>query len=100
MARHKQPFTVGLPLEVWPDIDRRAWNDANRVGDLLAGCGPAVRWTSKTRLSVRKAYGCWLRYLMDHDRLDRVTAIGDRVSPRTCVTISANCGPISVRTRY
>ncbi|MFN3746475.1 MAG: hypothetical protein ACK4TL_17375 [Hyphomicrobiaceae bacterium] len=81
MARHKQPFTVGLPLEVWPDIDRRAWNDANRVGDLLAGCGPAVRWTSKTRLSVRKAYGCWLRYLMDHDRLDRVTAIGDRVSP-------------------
>lgn len=80
MARHKHPFTVGLSIEAWPDIDRRAWGDANRVGDILDGQGPAARWTANTRMSARKAYGCWLRYLMDRNRLDHVTAIGDRVS--------------------
>lgn len=80
MARRKPPFTVGLPLDAWPDLDRRAWEEANRNGDILDGQGPAARWTAKTRASGRKAYGCWLRYLMDRDRLEHVTAIGERVS--------------------
>lgn len=80
MARHKHQFTVGLPLRAWPDIDYRAWDQANRVGDIFDGCGTAASWTANTRTSGRKAYGCWLRYLMERDRLDHVTAIGDRLT--------------------
>ncbi len=79
MARYTHPFTVGLPLDAWPDIDRRAWEHANRVGDILDGCGSAASWTTNTRTSGRKAYGCWLRYLMDRGRPDHV-AIGDRLT--------------------
>lgn len=80
MARHKHAFTVGLPLEAWPEIDRIAWEDANRQGDLLEGQGPAARWTAKTRASGRKAYGCWLRHLHDRGHLGDPASIGGRLT--------------------
>jgi integrase len=70
MARHRHPFSVGLPLAAWPDTDRKAWDVANRDGDLLTGRGAAAHWRPKTRTTARKAYGNWLRHLQDHGLLD------------------------------
>ena len=69
MARFRHPTTVGLPLEAWPPADRAAWELACRAGDVLTGAGPASRWTPKTRRSVSKAYGIWLRFLVERGRL-------------------------------
>jgi len=103
MARRRPTFTVGLPLDAWPEIDRRAWQDANRDGDILDGQGPAARWTAKTRLSVRKAYGCWLRYLRGRDGLRGVGAIGDRLTSENLRdyirAIRLQLGPYTVLTR-
>jgi hypothetical protein len=80
MARHRHPFTIGLPLEEWPELDRKAWEIANRDGDLLTGRGPAAKWRPKTRLTARKAYRNWLRFLKDTDRLENVSSIGSRLN--------------------
>jgi integrase len=80
MARHRHPFTVGLALEEWPELDRQAWEVANRDGDLLTGRGPAAHWRPKTRLTARKAYGNWLRFLKDTHRLGSADAIGSRLT--------------------
>jgi integrase/recombinase XerD len=80
MARHRHPHTIGLPLEDWPKLDYQAWEIANRDGDLLTGRGPAVRWRPKTRLTARKAYGNWLRFLKDSHRLGSPGSIGSRLT--------------------
>src|SRR5262245_47050476 len=80
MARHRHRFTIGLPLEEWPELDRQAWEVANRDGDLLTGRGHAARWRPKTRLTARKAYGNWLRFLSDTDRLGSAASIGSRLT--------------------
>ena len=80
MARHRHPFTIGLPLEEWPELDRQAWEVANRDGDLLSGRGPAAHWKPKTRLTARKAYRNWLRFLSDANSLGRPNSIGARLN--------------------
>lgn len=58
----------------------RAWEVANRDGDLLTGRGPAAHWRPKTRLTARKAYGNWLRFLRDTHRLGSADSIGSRLT--------------------
>jgi integrase len=83
MARHRHPFTIGLPLEDWPMLDRQAWEVANRDGDILTGRGPAAHWRPKTRLTARKAYGNWLRFLKDTHRLVGTNSIGSRLTKQS-----------------
>jgi integrase/recombinase XerD len=103
MARHRHPFTVGLPLEDWPKVDRKAWETANREGDLLTGRGPAARWKPKTRLTGRKAYGNWLRFLKDNNRLVSVPLIGLRLNEENLrdyiSTLRARTSPNTVLTQ-
>ena len=80
MARYRRPFTVGLPFEQWPALDKQAWSFANRIGDLLTGSGPAAAWKPKTRRTVRKAYGNWLRYLERTGQLKDVAGVGGRLT--------------------
>ena len=101
MARHRHTFTVGLPLEQWPALDASAWSCANQTGDLLTGSGLAAAWKPKTRRTVMKAYGNWLRYLTQTGledlsplggRLTRenlqgyIAELRARVRPRTVIT--------------
>ena len=103
MARHRHPFTVGLPLEEWPRIDRQAWEAANRDGDLLTGRGPAAHWKPKTRLTARKAYGNWLRFLRDKNALASVSLIGLRFNEENLrayiATLRARTSPNTVLTQ-
>jgi len=80
MARHRHPLTVSLSLENWPAVDRAAWDEANRAGDILEGRGLAAHWRPKTRLSGLKAYACWLGHLRRQGRLEHVASIGDRLT--------------------
>ena len=80
MARYRHPFTVGLPFEQWPTLDKGAWSSANRIGDLLTGSGPAAAWKPKTRRTVRKAYGNWLCYLGQTGQLKEVSTVGGRLT--------------------
>ena len=80
MARHRHPFTVGLPFEDWPDLDRQSWTVAFQDDDLLSGRGAAASWRAATRTTARKAYGRWLRFLSENDRLGHPRSVGDRLS--------------------
>jgi integrase len=103
MARYRHPFTVGLPLEEWPKVDYEAWETANRGGDVLTGRGPAKHWKPKTRLTARKAYGNWLRFLGDRNLLPNVTLIGARLSEENLrayiATLRARASPNTVLTQ-
>jgi integrase/recombinase XerD len=69
MARYRAPLTVGLPFEQWPSSHQRAWLEATREGDLLTGRGAAAHWKQKTRKSIQKAIGNYLRFERDRGRL-------------------------------
>jgi integrase/recombinase XerD len=103
MARHRHPFTVGLPLEDWPEGDRQAWEIANQDGDLLTGRGPAAHWKPKTRLTARKAYGNWLRFLKDRNLLGSVPSIGFRLKEENLrdyiASLRARASPNTVLTQ-
>jgi integrase/recombinase XerD len=74
-----------LPLEQWPAIDRIAWERALLKGNLFEPGGLAGHWRPATQRLVAKAYGCYLAFLEDRERLDPASPPGDRAS-RTVVT--------------
>jgi integrase/recombinase XerD len=69
-----------LKFELWPDIDRAAWNAAVRPGDLLDPAGPAASWALATTNNAMSAYGRWLTWLGDQQLLDALVAPADRVT--------------------
>jgi integrase/recombinase XerD len=71
MARYRPPMTVSLPFEEWPALHQEAWRRANREGDILTGRGPAAHWKPKSRYSIQKAYGNYLRFLQDQGHLQK-----------------------------
>jgi integrase/recombinase XerD len=102
MARYRAPLTVGLPFEQWPSSHQRAWLKANREGDILTGHGAAAHWKPKTRKSIQKAIGNYLRFERDRGALqegqtiaqlltkntlrDYIALLRRRVAPRSMVT--------------
>ena len=95
-------MTVCLPFEEWPVLHQEAWRQANREGDILTGRGPAAHWKPKSRYSIQKAYGNYLRFLRDQGHLqeelpierlltedllrDYIAALRQRTAPVTVVT--------------
>ena len=102
MARYRPPMTVCLPFEEWPALHQEAWRRANREGDILTGRGPAAHWKPKSRYSIQKAYGNYLRFLRDQGHLqkelpieqllteallrDYIAVLRQRTAPVTVVT--------------
>ena len=80
MPLYSHPFTVGLPLAAWPSCDRAAWTQARRNGCPLEGSGLAGQWRHKTVRTAQKAYGAWLRYLQDANRLSQAETVGHRLT--------------------
>jgi integrase/recombinase XerD len=102
MVRYRPPMTTCLPFEEWPALHQEAWRQANREGDILTGRGPAAHWKPKSRYSIQKAYGNYLRYLRDQGHLqeelpveqilaevllrDYIAVLRQRTAPVTVVT--------------
>jgi integrase/recombinase XerD len=105
--RHKlkgiSPAAAGVKeFEQRPSSHQRAWLEANRDGDILAGRGAAAHWKQKTRKSIQKAIGNYLRFARDRGRLqddqtvaqlltecslrDYIAVLRRRLAPQSVVT--------------
>lgn len=54
---------VALPLVMWPEVDRRAWEAAVRPPAFPHPGGAAGSWRTASRRSALGAYGRWLAWL-------------------------------------
>src|SRR5262252_3661810 len=102
MARYRAPLTVGLPFEQWPSSHQRACLEATRDGDILTGRGAAAHWKPKTRKSILKAVGNFLRFQRNRGQLlegqaveqlltegslrDYIPVLRRRLAPQSVVT--------------
>lgn len=69
-----------LPIADWPVVDRNAWSEAIREGDILDGQGPAAHWAAATRHTNCQHYGRWLAFLQPQGSLERDGPPQDRVT--------------------
>ena len=83
MKRSVDPMRRSLPYDEWPEIDRRAWNEAVAEGDLLDGRGPVAHWAKRTKETNIQHYGRWLGYLLWNDQLTSGERPPDLVRPET-----------------
>lgn len=75
-----QPPIV-LPIDQWPEIDRRLIQAAFEGSDDLEREGAAVFWREATRTGVKKGWGRYLMFLVRHGELDAGQSPCDRVTP-------------------
>lgn len=80
----EDPRRSCLPVEQWPEVDRRGWESALRDGDLIEGTvGAGFHWADATRRSYAKTYGRWLTFLIQTGRFAPQREPADRVTPET-----------------
>src|SRR5260370_14880289 len=70
-----------LPVNEWPDADRRAWEDACRPGARLKPGGAASYLAEVSRDDFARRYGAFLGFLQRTGRLDRSAAAAAQVTP-------------------
>jgi integrase len=63
----------------WPALDRQSWQEANRPGDDFDPPGCASAWTAASRDNVESAYGRFLQFLEENERLAQVERVGQRL---------------------
>jgi integrase/recombinase XerD len=81
MHPRKDPARRCLKPALWPEADRRAWEAAQRQGDVLEPGGGAAGWAPHTRTKIEKGYGRWLTWLISKDLIDPLASPADRVTP-------------------
>ena len=79
--RTRNPISIPLPFEDWPDTDRLAWEVAVTAASLFGEGGTAAHWAAVTLCGYRAAYGRWLRFLISQDWLDAQTPFASRTRP-------------------
>ena len=79
MDPKKDPFRRCISPDSWPELDRQAWANCLRAGDLLEGGGAGASWAPHTQAKIAKGYGRWLTWLVTKNLLDPAIAPGDRV---------------------
>lgn len=71
---------MSLPLEEWPEADRKAWDALFAEGDTLDEDGRCLHWSQATREVHRKNYGEWLSFLACNHPADFALAPHRRVT--------------------
>jgi integrase len=69
-----------LPVDEWPEIDRRAWDDACRPGHRLKPGGAASYLAPVSREDFARRYGAFLGFLQRTRRLDGAAAAATQVT--------------------
>jgi integrase len=69
-----------LPVDEWPDADRRAWDDACRPRSRLKPGGGASYLAEVSRNDFASRYGAFLGFLQRTGRLDRDAAAATQVT--------------------
>jgi hypothetical protein len=70
-----------LPIQEWPDADRRAWEDACRPGVRLKPGGSASYLGQVSREDFARRYGAFLGFLQRSGRLDHHATAAAQVTP-------------------
>ena len=70
-----------LPVDEWPDADRRAWAEACRPGSRFKPGGAASNLAPVSRDDFAKRYGAFLGFLQRSGQLERNLAAAARVTP-------------------
>jgi integrase len=78
-----------LPVNEWPDADRRAWEDACRPGARLKPGGAASYLTEVSRNDFARRYGAFIGFLQRTGRLDRSAAAAAQVTSSNLEAYSA-----------
>jgi integrase len=69
-----------LPVQEWPDADRRAWEDACRPGSRLKPGGAASYLAQVSRDDFARRYGAFLGFLQRTNRLEAGAAAAAQVT--------------------
>jgi integrase len=73
-------YPRSLPVEEWPDGDRRAWEDACRPGARLKPGGSASYLAPVSREDFARRYGAFLGFLQRTHRLERAAGAAAQVT--------------------
>jgi hypothetical protein len=68
------------PIDRWPEEDRSAFEHAFETRGLFDAQGQAAHWALHTRLSVLKAYGYWLAFLISIGELIEQMGLSERMT--------------------
>jgi integrase/recombinase XerD len=71
---------VFLPVEQWPDLDRRAWAQAHTPSDYFTKGGFAANWSPATSALCEREYGRLLRFQVRSGTLRKVHRVGQRIA--------------------
>jgi integrase len=85
-----------LLIHEWPDVDRRAWEDACRPGLRLNPGGSASYLAPVSRDSFARRYGAFLASLQRNGRLDQNAAAAAHVTP---ANVAAYVDELTARVR-
>jgi hypothetical protein len=93
---------VSLLMHDWPDVDRRAWEDACRPGCRLKPGGAASALAQASRNDFATGYGAFLAFLQRTGRLERHQPAAAQVTlPNVeayIVDLSGRVGSVTVHT--
>lgn len=78
ISMHLSPRS--LPLNEWPNTDRRAWEDACRPGSRLKQGGTASHLAPVSRDDFARRYGAFLGFLQRSGQLDQHVAAATQVT--------------------
>jgi integrase len=73
-------YPRSLPVEEWPDADRRAWEGACRPGSRLKPGGSASYLAPVSREDFARRYGAFLGFLQRAGRLERASCAAAQVT--------------------
>lgn len=79
-----------LPLELWPEQDRKAWANACGGKDNLLDENVASGWRDSSKELFVRCYGMWLKWLKSEGLLEFGEAPTDRVTPSRVVAYLKN----------
>jgi integrase len=89
-------YTRSLPVQEWPEADRRAWDDACRPRSRLKPGGSASYLAPVSRDDFARRYGAFLGFLQRGGRLERDAAAAAQV---TAVNVDAYVADLTARVR-
>jgi hypothetical protein len=69
-----------MPIDEWPEVDRRLWQAALIPGDLFAEGGSRAKFTEITNHGIADHYGNWLQWLLRRGQLELTNSPGDRIT--------------------
>jgi integrase len=94
LSKQGRDYPRSLPVNEWPEADRRAWDDACRPGTRLKPGGAASYLAQVSRDDFARRYGAFLGFLHRTGRLERASNAAAQV---TLANIEAYIADLTAR---